>query len=342
MPLLFGIKFAPVIVPLERRLQTLAVATWFIFMTSSSFMGFMLCVYLLLYTRFYIPTLIYIFWTWYDKGIAEKGGRRLSWVRKLTWWKYFYNYFPINLVKTVELPTDRNYLFASYPHGMLCSGVFGNFATDASNFSSLFPGLKPYVLTLNTHFVMPFSREIILGLGAVTASKESILYLLDEDESVGKALILMVGGARESYACKPGRYKIILKNRKGFVKLSLKTGTSLVPVFSFGETDLYDQVENPPGSWLFWLQEIIRNISGIAPCIPIGRGLFQYSFGLMPRRHSVTTVVGKPIDVVKSENPSSEEIDKLHTLFCKELTNLFETYKHKYVSNPEKVKLEIE
>jgi hypothetical protein len=63
-----------------------------------------------------------------------------------------------------------------------------------------------------------------------------------------------------------------------------------VPVFSFGETDLYDQVHNPEGSWLRWAQELCRRITGIAPVVPLGRGLFQYSFGIVPRRRPVTTV----------------------------------------------------
>ena len=29
----------------------------------------------------------------------------------------------------------------------------------------------------------------------------------------------------------------------------------LVPMFSFGENDIYDQVENSPGSWLWWFQD---------------------------------------------------------------------------------------
>lgn len=48
-------------------------------------------------------------------------------------------------------------------------------------------------------------------------------------------MILSVGGAQEAMKSKPGEYKIYLKKRKGFIKVVLETGASLVPVFSFGE-----------------------------------------------------------------------------------------------------------
>lgn len=65
-----------------------------------------------------------------------------------------------------------------------------------------------------------------------------------------------------------------------------------MPVFSFGETDLFDQVSNPPGSFLNSLQCSLQKLTGFAPCLPNGRGFFQYSFGLVPRRRPVA-IVGK-------------------------------------------------
>jgi 2-acylglycerol O-acyltransferase 2 len=40
----------------------------------------------------------------------------------------------------------------------------------------------------------------------------------------GNAVALVVGGASESLESRPGTYKIILKRRKGFVKLALMHG----------------------------------------------------------------------------------------------------------------------
>jgi len=104
----------------------------------------------------------------------------------------------------------------------------------------------------------------------------------------------------------------------------------LVPVFSFGEPDLYDQVDNPRGSRMYKIQESLRKVIGIAPVIPIGRGLFQYSFGLIPRRRPVTVVVGRPIDVHKTAAPTTAQVDELHAKFTEALIELFETHKERF------------
>lgn len=66
--------------------------------------------------------------------------------------------------------------------------------------------------------------------------------------------------------------------------------TPLVPVFSFGETDIYDQVFGAEGSFLKRAQHYIRKTIGIAPIILMGRGFFQYSFGIIPLRKPITVV----------------------------------------------------
>lgn len=48
----------------------------------------------------------------------------------------------------------------------------------------------------------------------------------------------MVGGAAESLSAHPGTADLTLKRRKGFIKLAIRQGADLVPVFSFGENDV--------------------------------------------------------------------------------------------------------
>jgi hypothetical protein len=44
------------------------------------------------------------------------------------------------------------------------------------------------------------------------------------------------------------------------VRLALIAGASLVPVFAFGENELYKQVDNPKGSKLRIFQEKLKKV----------------------------------------------------------------------------------
>lgn len=54
----------------------------------------------------------------------------------------------------------------------------------------------------------------------------------------GSALTIVVGGAAESLSARPGTADLTLKRRMGFIKLAMRQGADLVPVFSFGENDV--------------------------------------------------------------------------------------------------------
>lgn len=145
-------------------------------------------------------------------------------------------------------------------------------------------------------------------------------------------MALIVGGAQEAFHARPGNYRIILNKRKGFVKLALQTGTPLVPVFSFGETEIVDQVNNNPGTKLRAFQDFVKKWTGIVPIFYFGRGLSAKSFGFLPHGRPITSVVGAPIAVNKIENPTKEQIDELHATFSQAITKLFEDHKDKYLT----------
>lgn len=80
-------------------------------------------------------------------------------------WRYFRDYFPISLVKTAELDSSRNYLLCCFPHGVISTGAFGAFGTEAVGVSDTFPGMRPTLVTLAQHFASPFVRDLALALG---------------------------------------------------------------------------------------------------------------------------------------------------------------------------------
>ncbi|XP_051956361.1 2-acylglycerol O-acyltransferase 2-A-like [Xyrauchen texanus] len=322
------IEFAPLYVPLRRRLQTVAVVQWvfsFLALAQVSLAAFvLLCV-----SDWWILGVLYAGWLYLDWDTPSCGGRRSAWVKSWRVWTYFNDYFPITLIKTVDLDSRHNYLFGFHPHGVLVAGGFGSFCTEVSGFSQMFPGLTPYLLMLPFWFKIPFFRDYIMCGGLVSSEKASASYLLSRPGG-GQVAVLAVGGAPESLDARPGALTLQLRQRKGFVKLALKHGAWLVPVFSFGENELFDQMENPAGSTLRSVQERLQSIMGVALPLFHARGVFQYSFGLLPYRKPIHTVVGHPIPVTQTPCPTKEDIDALHSSYMEGLTQLFEQNKLNY------------
>ncbi|XFF84919.1 hypothetical protein AB1E18_011138 [Capra hircus] len=322
------VKFAPLSVPWERRLQTFVVLQWiFSFVVLAQ-----ICIAVfigLLFTRFWIFSVLYAVWWYLDLSKPWSGGRRSEALRRCIIWRYMKDYFPISLVKTAHLDPSRNYLAGFHPHGVLATGAFTNLCTESTGFSSLFPGIRPHLMMLNLWFWTPFFRDYIMSGGLVPVDKESATHILSR-EGGGNLMAIIVGGVQEALDSRPGGYKLVLRNRKGFIRLALMHGAALVPIFSFGENDVFKQVENSPGSWVRWFQDRLQKIVRVSIPLFYGRGVFQYSFGLMPYRRPITTVVGKPIEVQKTPHPSQEEVDRLHQRYMKELENLFEAHKLKY------------
>lgn len=164
---IFGIEYAPIRIPFERRLQTLAITYYCSQFLLIGFATFLL-LFALLFTKLWIIPVTYIVWWFYDHPSCKQVGRRSNFVRNWKIWNWFRDYFPINLVKdnpNIKFDPETNYIFGVHPHGILCFGSFLNFATEATGFSSLFPGLNPYLLTLEGQFMMPLHRELFLLTG---------------------------------------------------------------------------------------------------------------------------------------------------------------------------------
>ncbi|XP_077011379.1 2-acylglycerol O-acyltransferase 1 isoform X2 [Tamandua tetradactyla] len=322
------VEFAPLNIPLARRLQTVAVLQWVLsfLLLAQVLIGLIVILIIYNYWFLYIP---YLTWLYFDWSTPEQGGRRYNWVRSWTVWKYFKDYFPIHLIKTCDLDPRHNYVFGFHPHGILVVGAFGNFCTNYSNFKKLFPGFTEYLHVLPVWFRCPLFREYLMSTGAVSVSKKSVSHVLSK-EGGGNISVIVLGGAEESLDANPGNFTLFIRERKGFVKLALTHGAHLVPLYSFGENELFKQVHNPEGSWLRTAQKKLQKIVGFTLPLFHARGIFQYNFGLMPYRKCINTVVGCPIPVDKTLHPTPEQIDELHQTYLKELRKLFEEHKGKY------------
>lgn len=349
--------------PLRRRCQIVMVA-WhlsaFVFLA-------VLSIYALSNPFLWFLSIPYTIYYMLDKtpgngGIVHRGSR---WFRSLPVWRFYCEYFPISLVKDSDLPptytekkplaketktskwsifnakswkpfkrqdnkevTGPRYIFGYHPHGIGALGAFGAFATEACGWSEKFPGIDVSLMTLVTQFHVPLYREYLMALGISAVSRKNSLKVLEQNHSI----CIVVGGARESLLSSIGTVDLVLKRRKGFIRLALETGNvSLVPVFGFGETDCYKIVHTSEDSYSRKLQLWIKRNYGFTIPLFYARGLFNYDFGFLPFRKPITVVTGSPIYVKdKIPNPTPEQVDHYHNLYIEELRRLYYVHRLSY------------
>jgi len=140
----------------------------------------------------------------------------------------------------------------------------------------------------------------------------------------------VVGGAAESLAARPGTADLTLRRRLGFIKIAIQHGAALVPVFSFGENDIYQQMPNEKGTTVYELQKRFQSLFGFTLPLFHGRGLLNYNLGLMPYRRRIVSVIGRPIHCEKCEKPTMEEVTRVQQEYIAELMRIWETYKDEF------------
>ncbi|KAF9346430.1 diacylglycerol O-acyltransferase 1 [Mortierella sp. AD094] len=317
--------FAPLRMPVKRRLQTGAVVVWLGAIVFSLLLFFYLCT-----IKYLWPLVImYLLWILMLDQAPERGGRRIEWWRNWRGWTHFAQYFPMTLIKEGDLDPSKNYIFGYHPHGVLSMGALGTFGTEGLNFSKRFPGIKPVLMTLQTNFQIPFYRDYIMAHGIVSVSKASCEYVLNSGP--GNSIAIVVGGAQESLSSKPGTLDLTLKKRLGFIKLALVNGASLVPTLAFGENELYEVYTVPKKSKTYQVQQLVKRLCGFTLPMFNGRGIFNYGVGFLPRRKPVFIVIGKPIHVEKVEgSPTLEQMKELQNKYIDEVMDIWERYKDEY------------
>ncbi|CAL4078709.1 unnamed protein product, partial [Meganyctiphanes norvegica] len=285
-----GLKMAPLNIPIQRRLQTASVFAWVATILFAGWAFLLLLIYLGFFTNYWWLSLAYLTWYYGDRAAPHKGGgRRRRWLGALSVWRHFANYFPMEVIKTAELPPDKNYILAYHPHGVMALGTTA-IITEGAGFSQIIKTSKLYPAQNNIVIYYPHG---FLGLLSMEGAEEVLRIHPDS----GKAIVVVPGGSQETLESRPGKASLVLKNKAGFIKMALKHGASLVPVYGFGETDVYDQNVYPDTSLVRKFQRLLNRFLGFSPVIIKGRGIFQYSWGVLPRRKPINIVVMAILDV---------------------------------------------
>ncbi|GAB5356095.1 hypothetical protein AAMO2058_000261500 [Amorphochlora amoebiformis] len=305
-----GLPFAPPLnIPSSRRLQTAATIISF---PPLLILACLTSYILLLWWNWgnywiQVPLILYAIWINIDKSPSQGGYNRVKkWFRKLHLHKISASYYPCSLIR----------------------------------FDELFPGIDLTLMTLNLTFKVPFFREWIMAHGIASCGQSSCIDILNPTKK-GKAIMLVIGGAAESLDARPDCMELTILTRKGFVRVALASGACLVPIISFGENELFGGIPNKRGSIVRKVQNWLQKKLGVAPVVFIGRGVFNYAFGVLPHRRAITSVVGSPIQCPYTPDVKKGDaiVDEYHKKYVDALRKLFEDQKEKYAVNGSKLQL---
>lgn len=196
-----------------------------------------------------------------------------------------------------------------HPHGVLSLGHWLLITGFDDSLENALPSACRCALSAGVLFRLPFIRELCLLFGQVDASRPVAKRCLEQ----GSSISVVVGGEREQLLSQRGeKEELVLKKRQGFVRLALEYGVPLVPVYVFGESQLFLQSRLFLRSRL-WLQQAL----GIALVMPLKPYLSS------PLR----LVVGPPLEIPRRPQPSQEEVDEHHARYINALEDLFERNK---------------
>jgi len=269
------------------------------------------------------------YWTYHLLDNSHStGGRRIKFFKRLPFWGFFKRYFPSRMIKqngSDTFPADATYMIGYHPHGLFSLGGLAAFGGRSSELDSIFPGLDLFGCTLQTNFSIPILREFMLAIGCVSVSEKSIKAVLSR--GAGNAVIIVPGGMAEALNSFPGTHDLTLRKRSGFFRIALETGSHLVPVYTFGENELFSQLNYSP---LKVLNAWFVRTAGFF--LPVFKGRWGIPFNPVPNRIPLVTVVGKPIHVKKNPHPSKQDIEKLKSEYICNLCKIFDEFANVYAT----------
>ena len=231
----------------------------------------------------------------------------------------FVRYFPMRVVLEGEgavLEEGRPLLFAGVPHGLFPIGML-----CLAMANCLLPLRWTRGAAASVVMRLPIWRQVLGWNGGIDVSRKAITRALASGDNVAVMSDGIAGMFAADVGLRTGKEVVLLKKRRGLVRIALETGTPLVPFVCLGNTKACLPATDP-----FGLMEGLSRLLGMSLIWPAGR------WGLpIPHRTPITVVVGAPLLSPSSEPiaaPSEAMVDMMHEQLMREVTAMYYRWRH--------------
>ena len=218
--------------------------------------------------------------------------------------------------------------YAVHPHGIYCMGwsiLFLHPLMEKVKFC-FSPVLytSPYFRLLTEMTGNPGSADKSSLMKFMMSSSTDDKCTNNNKKKNNGSIALPPGGFEEATISCTTQDRVYIKKRTGFIKLCLKYGYSVSPVYVFGENQLYYNLQG------FWGTRLKLNRLGLPAILPFGNIFLPF---LLPRyKKSLHIVVGKPLSLPHIPNPTLEQVQHHHQQYQIALQKLFETHAPRFES----------
>ena len=204
------------------------------------------------------------------------------------------------------------------PHGL---GVGHTMLTGPALLTPPLDALQPIGgVAASAVFAVPLWRELLLLFGWREASPG----LAERMLRAGQSVVVVPGGIHEMVETTHEQDALRLQPNLGFVRLALRCGRPLLPIYAFGETQLLQSTEALLRARR-WLADRLR----VGLPLATGRGGLPFPFAApLPVKHRI--VVGRPVPPSgpPCAEPSEEIVLELYSRWCGEMRRLFAAHAH--------------
>lgn len=268
-------------------------------------------IYNLNFNNLFFNNLFLLYLPYYLEFSEFKGNRKLNLYNPLLkfisfFMKFIGDYKIINNNNCIK--NDKQYLICIHPHGIMPMGTIGCLGLPiCKNIKNTIPILLSnniYVGIASFCFYVPLLRDFFLLVGAIDCSKPNIEKFIKNNYSI----VLFIGGAEEAKFSDSGNTNIIVKKRRGFLKLAIENNLTIVPIYTFGNNNIYKSYDYN----LYNFSYYFKKTTG-----------FWFPTGiLILKKINFVSVIGKEINV------NNNDILELQTKYINNLNEVFEKYKH--------------
>eukprot|EP00929_Paragymnodinium_shiwhaense_P121623 TRINITY_DN93936_c0_g1_i1.p1 TRINITY_DN93936_c0_g1~~TRINITY_DN93936_c0_g1_i1.p1 ORF type:complete len:337 (-),score=63.12 TRINITY_DN93936_c0_g1_i1:64-1026(-) len=284
-----------------------------------------------------VPAAAWLGWFWFvlrpaTRSVAKFGPRSLATFASglLHGFAEWHLKYTIDTKEAIEQGTfdpNKQYLVVWHPHGAFTISALYLFAYYAAA-SKIFPGGRLYCAIADLLFNVPGLSELLLMCNARSIDSKTVNKVLQ----AGNCIAIQPGGIHEQVRTDENKEKVYFSGRLGFVRMAIKHGVPLLPIYAFGENQLFSTSD-----WMIKINVWFYNTFKVGSVLVHG-SLFGMPVSplipnpfLMPKRGADLHLRwGKPVDVgLADENPSDEKVREVFDKYVEALKLVFDTHKDK-------------